>query len=213
MWPIGYVSKSLDLDCGLQMLFTQPLVIHSSLFAFFFFQEHTMIRFKDGKPMYIAPEAHGGQVVLGNAAFNFDVLEKKDNRPIVYSANGTHGVFISLPFKRPIQPQNDSSLTKKKKKTPFPSNPKMYPEAGVQNYTGLPIPIYDETDKGHLWDLTLNYEAYYYSNEAGFSYTGNTPAEAQDLNALGWLEFLGYWGDKRCPVTDSVSHSIEFIYA
>lgn len=120
MWPIGYVSKSLDLDCGLQILFTQPLVIHSSLFAFFFFQEHTMIRFKDGKPMYIAPEAHGGQVVLGNAAFNFDVLEKKDNRPIVYSANGTHGVFISLPFKRPIQPQNDSSLTKNQKKNPFP---------------------------------------------------------------------------------------------
>lgn len=131
--------------------------------------EHTMIRFRDGKPVYIAPEAHGGEVVLGNGAFNFDVLEKKDNRPIVYSANGTHG---------------------------------MYPEAGIQNYTGLPIPIYDVTDKGYLWDLTQNYQAYYYSNEAGFSYTGDTPQSAQDPNGLGWLEFLGYWGDQKYPLSN-----------
>jgi hypothetical protein len=51
-----------------------------------------MIRFKDGKPMYVTPEAHGGQVMLGNSAFKYEVLERVNGRPVVYSANGTHGV-------------------------------------------------------------------------------------------------------------------------
>lgn len=126
--------------------------------------ENTMIRFCNGQPKYVVPEAHGGQVMLGNSAFDYDVLERVNGRPVVYSANGTHG---------------------------------MYPQAGQQNYTGLPVAIYDITDKGHLWDPILNYKSYFFSNELGFSYTSNTPIQQQDPQSLGWLKFLGYWGDQK----------------
>ncbi|EFP80510.2 uncharacterized protein PGTG_06466 [Puccinia graminis f. sp. tritici CRL 75-36-700-3] len=126
--------------------------------------ENTMIRFKDGKPMYVTPEAHGGQVMLGNSAFKYEVLERVNGRPVVYSANGTHG---------------------------------MYPQAGQQNYTGLPVAIYDVTDRGHLWDPKMNYKSFFFSNENGFSYTADTPVEQQDPQKLGWLKFLGYWGDQK----------------
>ncbi|KAA1068367.1 Vacuolar protein sorting-associated protein 62 [Puccinia graminis f. sp. tritici] len=126
--------------------------------------ENTMIRFKNGKPMYVAPEAHGGRVMLGDSAFNYNVLEHLNGRPVVYAANGTHG---------------------------------MYPQPGQQNYTGLPVAIYDVTDKGHLWDPTLNYKSFFFSNEHGFSYTADTPLKLQSRQRLGWLRFLGYWGDQK----------------
>ncbi|MBW0470858.1 hypothetical protein O181_010573 [Austropuccinia psidii MF-1] len=131
--------------------------------------ENTMIRFLNGKPVYITPEAHGGEVILGNSAYEIGVLEQLNGRPIVYSANGTHG---------------------------------MYPQPGTQNYTGLPIPIFDQTDKGYLWDPTMNYNAYFYSNENGFSYTGDIPVSQQDPEQLGWLQFMGYWGDQQYPVSE-----------
>ncbi|KAI9600951.1 hypothetical protein H4Q26_000745 [Puccinia striiformis f. sp. tritici PST-130] len=126
--------------------------------------ENTMIRFQNGKPMYVTPEAHGGQVMLGNSAFKYDILEHSNGRPVVYSANGTHG---------------------------------MYPQAGQQNYTGLPVAIYDVTDKGHLWDPKMNYQSFFYSNEKGFSYTADTPIQQQDPEKLGWLKFLGIGATKN----------------
>lgn len=126
--------------------------------------ENTMIRFHNGKPTYVTPEAHGGQVMLGNSAFKYDVLERVNGRPVVYSANGTHG---------------------------------MYPQAGQQNYTGLPVAIYDVTNRGHLWDPKLNYKSFFFSNEKGFSYTADTPIQQQDPENLGWLQFSGYWGDQK----------------
>ncbi|KAI7962308.1 hypothetical protein MJO28_000402 [Puccinia striiformis f. sp. tritici] len=131
--------------------------------------ENTMIRFQNGKPMYVTPEAHGGQVMLGNSAFKYDILEHSNGRPVVYSANGTHG---------------------------------MYPQAGQQNYTGLPVAIYDVTDKGHLWDPKMNYQSFFYSNEKGFSYTADTPIQQQDPEKLGWLKFLGYWGDQKLELSN-----------
>ncbi|POW01575.1 hypothetical protein PSHT_12487 [Puccinia striiformis] len=133
--------------------------------------ENTMIRFQNGKPMYVTPEAHGGQVMLGNSAFKYDILEHSNGRPVVYSANGTHG---------------------------------MYPQAGQQNYTGLPVAIYDVTDKGHLWDPKMNYQSFFYSNEKGFSYTADTPIQQQDPEKLGWLKFLGYWGDQKLELSNPV---------
>ncbi|KAA1130921.1 Vacuolar protein sorting-associated protein 62 [Puccinia graminis f. sp. tritici] len=130
-----------------------------------------MIRFKNGKPMYVAPEAHGGRVMLGDSAFNYNVLEHLNGRPVVYAANGTHG---------------------------------MYPQPGQQNYTGLPVAIYDVTDKGHLWDPTLNYKSFFFSNEHGFSYTADTPLKLQSRQRLGWLRFLGYWGDQKPELSNPV---------
>lgn len=81
----------------------------------------------------------------------------------------------------------------------------MYPQAGQQNYTGLPVAIYDVTNKGHLWDLKLNYQSYFFSNENGFSYTADTPIQQQDPQKLGWLKFLGYWGDQKLEPSNPVS--------
>ncbi|CAH7684621.1 hypothetical protein PPACK8108_LOCUS18922, partial [Phakopsora pachyrhizi] len=131
--------------------------------------ENTMIRFYNGTPMYIVPEAHGDTAALGSSAFMYNAVEQVGKRPVVYSANGTHG---------------------------------MYPQAGIQNYTGLPVPVYDHTNKGPLWDLTLNFEAYFFSNEGGFSFTGDTPSSEQDPEKLGWLQFTGHWGDQQYPLSN-----------
>ncbi|POW14944.1 hypothetical protein PSTT_02584 [Puccinia striiformis] len=80
----------------------------------------------------------------------------------------------------------------------------MYPQAGQQNYTGLPVAIYDVTDKGHLWDPKMNYQSFFYSNEKGFSYTADTPIQQQDPEKLGWLKFLGYWGDQKLELSNPV---------
>jgi hypothetical protein len=84
----------------------------------------------------------------------------------------------------------------------------MYPQAGQQNYTGLPVAIYDVTDRGHLWDPKLNYKSFFFSNENGFSYTADTPVQQQDPQKLGWLKFLGYWGDQKLEPSNPVSYSL-----
>jgi hypothetical protein len=87
----------------------------------------------------------------------------------------------------------------------------MYPQPGQQNYTGLPVAIYDVTDKGHLWDPTLNYKSFSFSNENGFSYTADTPIKLQSRQRLGWLKFLGYWGDQKPELSNPVSHGFALL--
>ncbi|EFP86275.1 uncharacterized protein PGTG_12231 [Puccinia graminis f. sp. tritici CRL 75-36-700-3] len=55
--------------------------------------------------------------------------------------------------------------------------------------------MHNVTDRGHLWDPKMNYKSFFFSNENGFSHTADTPVQQQDPQKLGWLKFLGYWGD------------------
>ena len=52
--------------------------------------EHTMIRFKDGKPEYVYVSQHAF-----GSAYNYSCLEMIGQRPVVFSAIGTHGMYVT----------------------------------------------------------------------------------------------------------------------
>lgn len=72
----------------------------------------------------------------------------------------------------------------------------MYRTAGPQPYV-LPFGLLlDITDKGHLWDPTLNTYVYTYE-----PHTGTVQANASDIPEQ-WFHFRGKWGDKAYPNDD-----------
>ena len=140
--------------------------------------EHTLVRFKNGKPQYVSlSEHHFG------AAYAWDALEKylpDENgsmvgtwsnetvaeiakRPVVYSADGSHAMYA----------------------TPG-SHPYILP-GGF---------LHDETDRGPLWDPLQNVHSYTYDMQTIRSSTRN-PKSPTD-----WFEYLGHWGDKYYPLSD-----------
>ncbi|THX41482.1 hypothetical protein D6D10_02698 [Aureobasidium pullulans] len=58
--------------------------------------------------------------------------------------------------------------------------------------------LHDQTDKGPLWDPTLNHHAYVYN------YTSrHLKSSAQTPHApVSWFNFRGHWGDKMYPMSD-----------
>ncbi|KAL3466712.1 hypothetical protein BJX64DRAFT_215109 [Aspergillus heterothallicus] len=94
--------------------------------------EHNLIRFQDGTPQAIWYSQHSrGQ------AFTYDATEKQGNRPIAYSANGTHAVYS-------ISGAHDHTIP------------------GVNLPIGF---LVDQTDQGTLWDPTLGAYAYSYASD------------------------------------------------
>ncbi|KAL9024471.1 MAG: hypothetical protein Q9196_006494, partial [Gyalolechia fulgens] len=94
--------------------------------------EHNMIRFANGKPTQVWYSQHGfGQ------AFTYDCLEKQGDRPIAYSANGSHAVYATTGTHDHTIPNIN------------------FPGEGILN---------DYTDQGTLWDPWLS--AYFYSFDA-----------------------------------------------
>ncbi|KAL8931931.1 MAG: hypothetical protein Q9216_007021 [Gyalolechia sp. 2 TL-2023] len=94
--------------------------------------EHNMIRFANGTPTQVWYSQHGfGQ------AFTYDCLEKQGDRPIAYSANGSHAVYA-------VTGTHDHTIPNIN-----------LPSEGILN---------DYTDQGTLWDPTLS--AYSYSFDA-----------------------------------------------
>jgi len=90
--------------------------------------EHNMIRFQDGRPQAIWYSQHGN-----GEAFQFDVVEKMGNRPVTYSARGSHANYAT-------KGTHDHTI----------------PDLN------LPIgPLEDYCSQGMLWDPTLS--AYFYT--------------------------------------------------
>lgn len=52
--------------------------------------EHTLTRFRGGKPELVWMSAHGG-----GTAYVWDSLERQDGRPALFSARGTHAQYVS----------------------------------------------------------------------------------------------------------------------
>jgi hypothetical protein len=123
-----------------------------------------MTRFSNGVPQTIWFSQHAS-----GEAFDYSAVPKYDGgvRPIVYSANGSHANYAT---------------------------------SGTHDHTipGLDLPLgvflVDYTDKGYLWDPTLN--AYYTSVSFPSS---STPVFAayDSTTPVNWLNYVGQWGDEQ----------------
>jgi hypothetical protein len=144
--------------------------------------EHTLIRFKDGKPIqaflsehdfgsayawqalekYIDnPDGSGGMIGTWSNSTAAQIAQ----RPVVYSAVGTHA---------------------------------MYATPGIHPYI-LPYGIlHDQTDRGPLWDPTLNLHSYTWDlDEKKLRASTRNPKLPTN-----WFHFAGHWGDKYYPLSD-----------
>ncbi|KAH7149292.1 hypothetical protein B0J13DRAFT_583965 [Dactylonectria estremocensis] len=134
--------------------------------------EHCMVRFENGIPRGIFFSEHeGGQ------AYAFDAVEKRGNRPVIYSAVGSHAMYA--------MPNKHSYIL------PF----------------GL---LKDLTDKGPLWDPTLNNYAYHYDYTKEYGEDtdelrepqGLVPAASNPHAPTSWFHFRGRWGDEVYSLAD-----------
>ena len=74
----------------------------------------------------------------------------------------------------------------------------MYATSGLHPYV-LPWGIlHDETDKGPLWDPTLNSHTYTYDHRNDTLRSSTLTPKAP----TGWFFFAGHWGDKFYPLGD-----------
>jgi hypothetical protein len=131
-----------------------------------------MIRFKNGKPTAIWYSQHAS-----GEALVYSIVEKHNHgpRPISYSAKGTHANYATVGTH----------------------------DHAIPNFN-LPVGVLmDVCDRGTLWDPTLS--AYFYKFEPtkrGETTDGGTFTPYDPSYPVGWLRFLGEWGDQRYPEND-----------
>lgn len=144
--------------------------------------EHTLIRFRDGKPTQVflsehnfgeayawhalekyLPNPEGDGTLMGT--WSNSTAAQMATRPVVYSAVGSHA---------------------------------MYATPGLHPYI-LPWGIlHDQTDRGPLWDPALNLQAYTWKSSTHTVRAASLNPEAP----VGWFHFAGHWGDKYYPLSD-----------
>jgi len=80
----------------------------------------------------------------------------------------------------------------------------MYATPGVHKYI-LPLGLLrDVTNRGPLWDPTLNYYAYTYDPPTDTLRSSNiTPTAPTE-----WFYYIGHWGDKVYPLSDPRQYRI-----
>ncbi|KAI9889871.1 MAG: Vacuolar protein sorting-associated protein 62 [Vezdaea aestivalis] len=117
--------------------------------------EHSMIRFKDGKPVSVFLSEHSG-----GEAYTYEAVEKIGKRARTHAMYATPGIHA---FVLPL---------------------------------GL---LHDQTDRGPLWDPTLNSHTYIYDFlDDELHASSHTPSAPTN-----WFYFKGRWGDRSYPLTDS----------
>ncbi|KAF2688065.1 hypothetical protein K458DRAFT_295182 [Lentithecium fluviatile CBS 122367] len=122
--------------------------------------EHTAVRFQDGVPKAVYFSEHS----FGDA-YTWDAVEKKGDRPVGFSATGTHA---------------------------------MYATEGVHPYVLPGGILHDVTDRGPLWDPTLNMYSFTYDYQRDNLRSSNLTPQAP----TEWFFFQGHWGDKFYPLSD-----------
>ena len=112
------------------------------------------------------------------------------------------------------------ALEKRKQKGRLPARPVIYSAVGSHAMYATPglhpyvLPfkmLKDVTDKGPLWDPSLNHYAFWYDYEVdreeeplppGQARTGLQPAASNPDLPTSWFHFEGYWGDDVYPLSD-----------
>ena len=142
--------------------------------------EHTMVRFRHGRPHQIFLSEHSfGQAYTWEAIGKYgrssgggmvdtwsnDVADDSATRPVVYSAEGSHAMYASPGFHPYI--------------VPF----------GI---------LHDTTDRGPLWDPALNVKSFTYDLASRKLRSSTLNSEAP----TAWFDFNGQWGDKYYYLRD-----------
>ena len=144
--------------------------------------EHTLIRFKDGKPIEVflsehnfgdayawhamekyVPDPEGEGTMIGT--WSNETAGTIAKRPVVYSATGSHA---------------------------------MYATPGLHPYILPWGMLHDQTDRGPLWDPALNAKSFVYDPK-------NHTVRASTLNPkapTSWFDYAGHWGDKYYQLSD-----------
>ena len=144
--------------------------------------EHTLIRFKHGKPETVflsehnfgdayswqalekyLPNADGSGTMVGT--WSNHTAAQLAQRPVVYSAEGSHA---------------------------------MYATPGLQPYILPWGMLHDITDRGPLWDPALNLKGYMWDTDTKVLRASTLNPEAP----TGWFHYAGHWGDKFYPLSD-----------
>ncbi|KAJ6117423.1 Vacuolar protein sorting-associated protein 62 [Penicillium capsulatum] len=124
-----------------------------------------------------APQALWFSQHASGQAFTYDAVEKKGKRPYAYSGNGTHANYA-------IAGSHDHTI------------PGFNLPAG---------PLVDYSDRGTLWDPTLN--AYSYSYDPATA----TFEAGSDESPVAWLNFNGKWGDDQPPHEPSIFGQAKYV--
>jgi hypothetical protein len=74
----------------------------------------------------------------------------------------------------------------------------MYATSGVHPYVLPGGILHDVTDRGPLWDPTLNLHSFTYDYQRDTLRSSNLTPQAP----TGWFFFGGHWGDKFYPLSD-----------
>jgi len=144
--------------------------------------EHTLIRFQHGKPIYAFLSEHDF-----GSAYSWQALERYIPNP-----NGNGGMIGTW--------SNDTASRIATRPVVYSAlgTHAMYPTPGIHPYV-LPYGIlHDQTDRGPLWDPTLNLHSYTWDLET-------KKVRASTLNPrspTSWFNFAGHWGDKYYPLSD-----------
>ncbi|MCP3668962.1 MAG: Vps62-related protein, partial [Gammaproteobacteria bacterium] len=138
--------------------------------------ERVVIRWKDDQPETIHLPAHGAKIST-TAPWGNDAIEYEDNRPIVYAAKGSHGVY--------------------------PSPGKVVWETIKIGAVGIDLykrELIDEMDRGYLWDTQNNLNVFIPESIIKES-AENAQASPQEIT-FNWgdeplLYYMGRWGNNK----------------
>lgn len=137
--------------------------------------EHSLVRFFKGEPKYLWMSAHGG-----GSAYRFEAIEK------VKKLRRRDGKLTPEIIHRPLifsargTHANYASVGQHAHDVPF-----------------FFMPLSDFTDRGPMWDPSLNFYAYTYDGREV------TPASAREEKCgTTWVHFHGHWGDKQLSWRD-----------
>ena len=72
-------------------------------------------------------------------------------------------------------------------------------------------PAKDQTDKGPIWDVTQNFRGFWYTPSSGaisIAPGAGSGGLIQPSEGTSWLNFGGFWGDKKWPADKSGQYCI-----
>ena len=150
--------------------------------------EHTTVRFVNGEPTAVFLSEHN----FGDS-YTYNAMEKKGKR--VSREKG----FAKLSYADvKLQPVVYSAV----------GSHAMYAVPGSHPYV-LPFGLlHDITDRGPIWDPSLNLQAFSYN------ITSKTisPTDVSPFAATAWFDFVGRWGDKHYPLDDPRQYTFAGYY-